>query len=760
MCEFCGNRDHRLFVEDTTHTPTVETSYAAKPTNTVDEIADYLTTGYWEANGSTPRSFAETTGDQLTVNLSGLTTSAKAVARQALEAWEAVSGLEFVETTSSIVDISFDDEDQRGAYAQSYVFSSGEIYRSWVNIPTWWDANPEYYVQTYIHEIGHALGLGHAGLYNGTGTYEDDAEYANDSWQMSIMSYFSQDEATGVDADFAYVYTPQIADIAAIQDLYGVPTNVETGDTTYGDGNTTGRSIMDMDHGYAFTIVDSGGIDTINLASRSYNQNLSLVVDTFSDLNGKIGNFAIGRGTVIEKAFTGSGHDTITGNDANNVFDTSSGNDQIFAGAGVDIIYAGAGDDTIYGGADADLISGGEGDDSMVGGTGDDLYYVDSANDQVIELAGEGNDTILSSISIALYDSSAYVENLTLTGTDDLNGTGNGLNNVITGNDGNNILNGAWGNDSLTGGAGNDTFQDDQGVDTMVGGTGNDTYHLDDAGDRIVENFGEGADHAIFSFDDKIKLWEYSKNVESLALTGDADWATGNGLNNTIYGNTTKNNILNGAWGNDTLYGGAGNDTLRDDHGTDLMVGGAGNDIYFLDDAADRVVESFGEGWDYIVASFADNLKLWEYSKNVEVVILKGDADWVAGNGLNNLIKGNATKASVLNGAWGNDTLYGGTGDDTLRDDHGNDHFTGGAGADSFIFAGSFGTDLIHDFTTSEVGEIIDLAGVSEITDYSDLVQNHLSEVNGNAVISDNLGNSITLAGVGLGDLTADDFLF
>lgn len=760
MCEFCGNREHRLFVEDTTVTPTVETSYASKPTNTVDEIADYLTTGYWEANGSTPRSFAETTGDQLTVNLTGLTSSARAVARQALEAWEAVSGLEFVETTSSIVDISFDDEDQSGAYAQSYVFSSGDIYRSYVNIPTWWDANPEYYVQTYIHEIGHALGLGHGGLYNGTGTYEDDAEYANDSWQMSIMSYFAQDEATGVDADFAYVYTPQIADIAAIQNLYGVPTNVETGDTTYGDGNTTGRSIMDMDHDYAFTIVDSGGIDTIDLSSRSYSQNLSLVVDTFSDLNGKIGNFAIGRGTVIEKAFTGSGHDTVTGNDANNVIDTSSGNDQIFAGAGVDLIYAGAGDDTIHGGADADLINGGEGDDSMVGGTGDDLYYVDSANDQVIELAGEGTDTILSSISLALHDSSVHVEKLILSGTDNLNGTGNGLDNVITGNNGNNTLNGAWGNDSLIGGAGNDTFQDDQGVDTMVGGTGNDTYHLDDAGDRIVENFGEGADHAIFSFDDKIMLWEYSKNVESLALTGDADWATGNGLNNTIYGNTTKNNVLNGAWGNDTLYGGAGNDTLRDDHGSDLMVGGAGNDVYFLDNAADRIVENFGEGWDRAIISFDSDFKLWQSSKHVEVVILKGEADWATGNGLSNTIYGNTTKDNTLNGAWGNDSLIGGAGNDTLRDDHGNDHFTGGAGADSFIFAGNFGTDIIHDFTTSEVGEVIDLAGVSEITDFSDLTLNHLSEVNGNAVISDNLGNSITLAGVGLGDLTADDFLF
>lgn len=303
MCEMCGNRSHSLFEEGTTYETSVEGTHAPKPTNTVDQIADYLTDGFWTARGSSSRSFAESTGDQLRVNLTGLTSSAQAVARKALETWEAVSGLEFVETTSSIVDISFDDNDLTGAYNQSYVFSSGDIYRSWINVPNSWAANPDYYLQTFIHEIGHALGLGHAGAYNydpnNPTTYEKDAEYSNDSWQMTIMSYFSQSEATEVDADFAYVATPQLADIAAIQNLYGVPTNVETGNTTYGDGNTTGRSIMDMDHDYAFTIVDSGGIDTINLGSRSHNQNLSLVVDTFSDLNGKTGNFAIGRGTVI-----------------------------------------------------------------------------------------------------------------------------------------------------------------------------------------------------------------------------------------------------------------------------------------------------------------------------------------------------------------------------------------------------------------------------------------------------------------------------
>lgn len=294
----------------------------------------------------------------------------------------------------------------------------------------------------------------------------------------------------------------------------------------------------------------------------------------------------------------------------------------------------------------------------------------------------------------------------------------------------------------------------------MAGGTGNDTYYLDNAADIVIENAGEGADHIFTSFNSSFRLWEYSKQVENLTLTDDAYRAIGNGLNNVINGNDGKNNFLNGAWGNDTIYGGSGNDTIRDSHGADLMVGGAGNDVYFLDNINDRIIENSGEGWDRVFLSYDADFKLWQHSKHVEVVYLRDDADWVTGNGLSNTLVGNATKDSYLNGAWGNDVLIGGAGNDTLADDHGNDRFTGGAGADSFVFKGSFGTDVITDFNVNEVGETIDFSAVSAITDYADLTANHLSEVGGNAVISDGLGNSVTLTGVAVADLTADDFLF
>ena len=116
----------------------------------------------------------------------------------------------------------------------------------------------------------------------------------------------------------------------------------------------------------------------------------------------------------------------------------ATGSFVINGGDGADVVTTGAGADTLNGGAGNDTLDGGAGVDAMNGGAGNDTYVVDNAGDVVTEAsgAGSGTDTVQSSVSFTL---GANVENLTLTGGGNINGTGNGDANVITGNAGNNI---------------------------------------------------------------------------------------------------------------------------------------------------------------------------------------------------------------------------------------------------------------------------------------------------------------------------------
>ena len=122
-----------------------------------------------------------------------------------------------------------------------------------------------------------------------------------------------------------------------------------------------------------------------------------------------------------------------------------AGNDSLVGSQYQDVIDGEDGNDTLIGGAGSDILKGGAGTDTLIGGTGDDIYVVDSTTDTITENANEGTDTIQSSVTYTIL--AANVENLTLTGTAAINGTGNAANNVITGNAGNNILTGGLGVD-------------------------------------------------------------------------------------------------------------------------------------------------------------------------------------------------------------------------------------------------------------------------------------------------------------------------
>ncbi|MFN5990091.1 MAG: pre-peptidase C-terminal domain-containing protein, partial [Dolichospermum sp.] len=323
------------------------------------------------------------------------------------------------------------------------------------------------------------------------------------------------------------------------------------------------------------------------------------------------GQAAVGYSLFFDPSLEGTaGNDTLSG---------AAGNDLLYGYAGNDQIFGLAGNDTLDGGAGNDTLNGGAGTDSLIGGLGNDIYIVDSTTDTITELASGGTDTIQSSVTYTIA-TLTNVENLTLTGTAAINGTGNAGNNVITGNGANNTLDGG------------------AGTDTLIGGLGNDIYIVDSATDTITESANAGIDTVQSSVTYTIAALA---NVENLTLTGTA------AINGT--GNA-GNNVITGNGGNNTLTGGAGTDTL---------IGGLGNDIYIVDSTTDTITESANAGTDTVQSSVTLTL-----AANVENLTLTGTAAVNGtGNGGNNVITGNGAN-NILNGGAGTDTLIGGLGND------------------------------------------------------------------------------------------------
>jgi RTX calcium-binding nonapeptide repeat (4 copies) len=661
---------------------------------TWDQIANYLTSGYWAFNGGLPRSFTLDQTRVITVDLSRLSAQTQTIATEALANWSSVTGINFVNigtagtvvneggdfgnniisantigTNSTVngsinvdgdadvlrvnfvagqtyvigmgrgatgtldaqlvlydangIQVAFSDNDQyadageyitftastsgsyyisaqafgasTGAYELSvqtaaqmtfgdldptgaYAFSDitgSAIQRSYINISdTWSPLNLNgYMLQTYMHEIGHALGLGHSGPYNGSATWPANALYDNDSWSASIMSYFDQTDNPNDPAAFAYLATIMPADIIAIQNLYGAgTTGFETGNTIWGvGGNVTGRlqTLFNMAAGitpsdgfnfagnpFAFTIYDTNGLDTLTGSFSSANQTINLNELSYSSIGSGTGNVVIARGTIIENAIGGNGNDTIIGNAANNTISGRGGTDTLSGGAGADTIYGGTGvsdatdlADTINGDAGNDILHGNGGDDTIYGGADSDTVY-----------GGGGGDTIYGGTSIS--DTANEIDEL----------RGESGNDTIYGNGGDDFIYGGFGLDNIFGGAGNDTIfggnllaDATDSADTIDGGAGNDTI----SGNGGIDIIYGGADRD--------------------TIRGGAD-------NDVIYGGSSATDAtdiadeLRGESGNDTIYGAGGGDTIIGGIGNDTLYGGIGNDILTGSADADQFV--------------------------------------------------------------------------------------------------------------------------------------------------------------------------
>lgn len=704
-------------------------------------------------------------------------------ARAALQSWSSIANVTFdevAETAATVGDIRFGFTSSvvAGSAAHAYMpggsfnpatgigtafANSGDIWIASSAAPTFNPAVGSSDFGTLLHEVGHALGLKHP--------FEPDGAFGTlppgeNSTQFSVMSYTNHPhslfrDVQAIPGGFSWTYfhvqpsTPMLYDILALQYLYGPNLGARTGNDTYTYSPTTP---------FLATIWDAGGTDTISVANFSESCTIDLRAGRFSSIR------------ILS--------DPLPPGASDSTFATYDGTDNLAIAFGVVIENAvgGGGADFLFGNAANNNLNGGPNADVMEGGAGNDVYVVDRIGDVVSEVAGEGSDTIRSSVSLAL---PVNVESLALLGSAGIAGTGNSGANTITGNSGNNALNGAggvdtvsyasapgpagvvvnllsgqatgWGTDTLlnfenvagsnfadriTGSAGSNTIEGRGGNDTLDGGAGTDTASYAGAVAAVVVSLAaSGAQSTGGAGTDTLA------NFENLIGSAHHDSLTGTSGNNTIEGRA-GNDTLDGAAGVDTVSygvaasgvtislaqqgvaqntGGAGIDTLFGFENitgsvwNDVLTGGAGNNVMVGGPGNDTLDGGGG----------VDTVNYASAASGVSVNLSFGQATGGAGSdvltGFESVI--GTPHADTLVGNAGNNSLNGGAGFDVLRGEAGNDVLV--YDALDFEAHGGAGTDTL---TVPGSGVILFLPGVAGVS-LVDIERINLTGTGNNALV-------------------------
>ena len=678
----------------------------------------------------------------------------------ALALWSAEANISFAETTDSTqAQITFTRGSDSGAHTVSTLDGYGggfhTITGSTVSIDT---SNPNfeinaittywgYSTMTLVHEIGHALGLGHGGAYNvATGPDRQFSAYDCQAW--TLMSYYpmwwsaSQSKYgaeypvnanwvfTPDQGNFSYSpVTPMQADMMAIQRLYGTPASTPlSGGQVFGfDCNIAGtiRPFFDFTQNLypVITIWDAGANNTLDLSGFSKDASVDLNPGAFTSCDGATNNIAIDASTWVDTAIGGSGNDTFVANAQADKLIGNAGNDT-FAMAGTltatDTIDGGDGNDTVtldgnytrtFGAHNLDnievlLLAGGHNytltsvdanvaagktltvDGSALGaGNVLNFYGGHETDGAFVFIGGAGNDTLTGgagSDTVSYAKATGGVSVDLASAAAQTIGGGEGVDQLKS------IENVVGSNyaDTLTGTSGNNTISGGSGADTVVysGNSAQYTVTLNPDGSATVAGAGAGAD----------TLWsiEWLKFADkTVALTG------------TIIGGTSGDDTLVNTDAGNTLDAFAGNDDITDSGPGSTLDGNLGDDILRLDRSASSTPLALAfTGGAASEPAASDGTVI----KNVEHL----DLTTGAGND-------SVTFAGLIgDDTWGANSWDGGDGNDSVTIDLSSQTAPAGYALDAFFFDGSaLSVRLLNTVTyaTSTV-DLLDLANVETFT--------------------------------------------